>query len=102
MIKYTFQGIILFYTPKGIIMGYPSVTVQQLAQTLKGWRKTRKMTQIEAGSKVGLLPKTISGLESTPAESTVGSLFKLISALDLEVVIQPKSKTFSRPTAGEW
>lgn len=43
-------------------------------------------------SKVGLLPKTISALDSDPRRSSVASLFKLLSTLDLELVLKPKSK----------
>lgn len=65
-------------------------TVAQLAAVLRGHRATRGLTQQQAGARVGLLPKTISAMESDPAGSSVMSLFKLLSALDLELVLQPK------------
>ncbi|MDQ3003554.1 MAG: helix-turn-helix domain-containing protein [Fibrobacterota bacterium] len=64
------------------------LTARQLAQALKGWRKSRRLTQAEAAGRVGLRPKTISALESKPEPSTLGSLFKLLSALELELVIR--------------
>lgn len=70
-------------------------TAAQLAAVLRGRRSTRAQTQKQAGARVGLLPKTISALESDPAGSTVASLLKLLSALDLELVLQPK------PTPGD-
>lgn len=63
----------------------------QLAAVLRGRRDACDLTQKQAGTKVGLLPKTISVLESDPGRSTVASLFKLLSALDVELVLQPKS-----------
>ena len=84
-------------------MEYPIHTARQLGQALKGWRKSRNLTQAEAAGRVGLLPKTISALESDPDPSTVGSLFKLLAALDLELTVRPKPKgpggTVSK---GEW
>ena len=84
-------------------MEYPILTTRQLAQALKGWRKSRKLTQAEAAGRVGLLPKTISALETDPDPSTLGSLFKLLSALDLELVIRAKAKgSAGTPAQGEW
>jgi HTH-type transcriptional regulator / antitoxin HipB len=84
-------------------MEYPILTTRQLAQALKGWRKSRNLTQMEAAGRVGMRPKTISALESQPDPSSLGSLFKLLSALDLELVIRPKSKGSSDATSrGEW
>lgn len=84
-------------------MEYPIRTTRQLAQALKGWRKSRDLTQAEAAGRVGMRPKTISALESEPDPSTLGSLFKLLSALDLELAIRPKSKGSAGTLAkGEW
>lgn len=84
-------------------MEYPILTTRQLAQGLRGWRKSRNLSQAEAAGRVGLLPKTVSALETGPETSTVGSLFKLLSALDLELVIRSKAKgSAGKAAAGEW
>ncbi|MDB5102988.1 MAG: transcriptional regulator, family [Fibrobacteres bacterium] len=84
-------------------MEYPILTTRQLAQSLKGWRKSLDLTQSEAAGRVGMQPKTISALESDPDKSALGSLFKLLSALDLELVIRPKSKgAAGKAATGEW
>jgi HTH-type transcriptional regulator / antitoxin HipB len=84
-------------------MEYTILTTRQLAQALKGWRTNRKLTQADAAGRVGLRPKTISALESKPDSSTLGSLFKLLSALDLELVVRAKSKgTAGKIPKGEW
>lgn len=81
-------------------MNHPIRTTQQLAMVLQGYRKQSGLTQKQAGNKVGLLPKTISRLESNPDDSGIASLFKLLSALDLELLLRPKnSKSASRE---EW
>jgi HTH-type transcriptional regulator/antitoxin HipB len=83
-------------------MKYTAHTPQQLAQVLRGQRKSRGLTQKSAGARVGLLPKTISSLELTPERSSIESLFKLLSALDLELVLRSKSSDTDQPESQEW
>jgi len=64
-----------------------TITPQQLGQVLKAQRKAKGLTQKEAGQTVGLLPKSISKLELDPATASIESLFKLLSALGLELVV---------------
>jgi HTH-type transcriptional regulator/antitoxin HipB len=73
----------------------------QLAAVLRGHRNHRGLTQKEAGLKVGLLPKTVSALESDPGRSSVATLFKLLSALDLELSLQPKDQLSSHTTSSK-
>lgn len=74
-------------------MDYTIHTAQQLAQALRGQRIAKGLTQKTVGAPVGLLPKTVSKLEAEPARSSVDSLFKLLSALDLELVLRSKSSS---------
>lgn len=76
-------------------------TPEQLASVLRGQRQASKLTQKQAAALVGLLPKTISALESDPERGSVGSLYKLLSALGLELVLQPKASTTST-SSSEW
>ncbi len=71
-------------------MKYSVRTTHQLAMILQGCRKQAELSQKQASAKVGMLPKTISALEISPDNCTIASLFKLLSALDLEMVLQPK------------
>ena len=89
----------MFYTLKGILMNYTVHIPRQLGQVLKGQRKSQKLTQKDAARPVGLLPKTVSKLELATETSTIESLFKLLSALQLELVVRPKSQ--ESPTR-EW
>ena len=83
-------------------MEYTVHTPQQLAQALRSQRNSKRLTQKVAGAPVGLLPKTVSALESSPERSSVKSLFKLLSALELELVLRPKSSKPDQPTSSEW
>lgn len=80
----------------------PVVALEQLAAVLRGRRVENGLTQKQAGSRVGLLPKTISALESNPGRNSVASLFKLLSALDLELVLKPKGKPAPTRTDQDW
>ena len=80
-------------------MDTTAYTPSQLGQVLKGQRVSRQLTQREAADTVGLLPKTISRLERATETATVESLFKLLSALQLELVVRSVPQ---ESPAGEW
>ena len=69
---------------------------------IKSERLNRGWTQTEVADAVGLLPKTISGLESVPDRSRIGSLLKLISALGLELVLREKPVPDGRSPTSKW
>jgi HTH-type transcriptional regulator/antitoxin HipB len=80
-------------------MNYTAQTTRQLGQILRGQRKSQKWTQESVGASVGLLPKTVSKLELATESATIESLFKLLSALELEMVIRSKGDS---PRSGDW
>lgn len=73
-------------------LNYHISTPAQLAHTLRDVRKSQKLSQDAAGKLVGLLPKTISSLENHPEAASIDSLLKLLSALDLELIVARKNK----------
>ena len=77
-------------------------TSQQLAKTLKSRRKALKLTQKEAADLVGLLPKTVSALESDPDRCSLESLRKLLAALRLELALAPKAEAADPDRKAEW
>ena len=80
-------------------MNYTAFTPDQLGKVLRGQRKLQMLTQKDAAQAVGLLPKTVSRLELSTETATIESLFKLLSALQLELVVRSKSQ---ESTPGEW
>jgi HTH-type transcriptional regulator/antitoxin HipB len=62
------------------------------------------MTQKTAGSKVGLKQSTVSTIEADAARTSVESLYKLLSALGLELLIRDKQsdRTASSAKTREW
>ncbi|QDE41201.1 transcriptional regulator [Luteibacter pinisoli] len=82
-------------------MPQQSITLpSQLAAALRDQRARLRLTQASAAASVGLLAKTISALESTPERSSIGSLLKLLAALDLQLVLETRGKRSD--TGSEW
>ncbi|AEV29521.1 putative transcriptional regulator [Sphaerochaeta pleomorpha str. Grapes] len=81
-------------------MNYTIHLVQQLGPVLKGIRKKSGMTQKQVAEKVGLLPKTISALESGSPRSTLDSLFTLLSAYGYTIELAQKVE--DSPSAFDW
>ena len=88
-------------------MEYTVTTPSQLGQVLQGCRKQRGLTQRELGARVGLLQKAVSMLETDPSHTSVERLFKLLSALELQIVLRDKRHESTqiqarRKTKAEW
>lgn len=88
-------------------MDYTIATPTQLGKVLAGCRKEQRLTQSGLGARVGLLQKAVSAFESDPSRSSVQRLFRLLSALELELVLRDKrprssQRPTSRPAKAEW
>lgn len=73
-------------------MDYVARTPKQLGPILRSIRAERGLTQKEAGAKVGLKQSTVSAIESDSARTSVDTLYKLLSALELELVVRDKPR----------
>ena len=71
-------------------MDYTTATPAQLGLVLQGRRKQLGLTQHQLGTKVGLAQKAVSLLESNPSRTSVERLFRLLSALELQLVLRDK------------
>ena len=69
---------------------YPIQTPQQLGAVLQGFRKQHGLTQAQVASKVGLLQSAVSELELDSSTASLNRIFKLLAALDLELVVQSR------------
>lgn len=79
-------------------MDYVARTPEQLGQILKSCRVERKLTQQATGTKVGLKQGTVSVIESDAGRTSVETLYKLLSALQLELVLRDRNgERFSTP-----
>lgn len=67
---------------------FPVRTSRQLGAILRGYRRERKLTQKSVGLTAGLRQSALSQLESDPGPSSLDRIFRVLSALDLELVVR--------------
>jgi HTH-type transcriptional regulator/antitoxin HipB len=68
-------------------------TPQQLAEILRSRRKQLKLSQVTLGANNHLRQSTISALENFRTDLRLGTLLDLMAALDLELVVRPRTKS---------
>jgi HTH-type transcriptional regulator / antitoxin HipB len=68
-----------------------SRTQKQLGADLRRYRKTRALSQAQLSLQIDKRQATISNLESE-GTGTLETLFAVLSALDLELVVRHRSK----------
>jgi HTH-type transcriptional regulator / antitoxin HipB len=67
-------------------------TPKQLGAIVRRLRKMQQLTQTELGSRTHLRQATISALESGEAGTQIKTLTDVLTALNLEIIIQERSK----------
>jgi HTH-type transcriptional regulator/antitoxin HipB len=77
---------------------------KELALLVVHQRKKLKLSQAEVGNLVGLKQKTISALENKPGSIQLDTLFRVLSALNLDIKLLVKNEAdeTSAPWKGEW
>lgn len=65
----------------------------QLSAYMKDVRLTQKLSQGKVAGKVGIRQDTVSSFELHPDTTKLETFFKLLSALNLELTIQPRNTT---------
>lgn len=76
---------------------------EQLAIFLKDVRKTKKLPQGLLAEKVGLRQETISKFENSPAKTQIDTLFKILSAMNMELHLETRGeKTRQQGWKEEW
>lgn len=69
----------------------PITSSKTLGKALKQHRKKLALTQSQAGARLNIPQKTISGIESGKAAVRITTLFKYMSALGLEIQLSDRS-----------
>ena len=67
---------------------------RQIGNAIQRVRKQLNWSQRELGEKAGLWQETISKIENGHSDTKVGTLLAVLSALDLELQIAPRSKAW--------
>lgn len=65
-------------------------TSTMLANAIRDQRKALQLTQADAAERVGMKQTTVSGFEQNPDTSKLETLFRLLSALELELHVVPR------------
>lgn len=73
-----------------------------LGSAIKRRRKQLGKTQTEAGEAFKLDQTTISSIENGAQGTRLETLFRLLSALNLEMIIRPKDELGDVSNDGEW
>jgi HTH-type transcriptional regulator/antitoxin HipB len=74
-----------------------------LAQSLKNARAGKQLTQQKTAQQIGIKQSTVSSFENQPDKARIETLFKLLSALELELHVTERDT--EKPTTGwdqEW
>jgi HTH-type transcriptional regulator/antitoxin HipB len=64
-----------------------------LASAVKDQRKLSKQTQTHTAELIGIKQTTVSDFENRPASTKLETLFRILSALDLELHVVKKGDT---------
>jgi HTH-type transcriptional regulator / antitoxin HipB len=96
LLKYTKKRI---FSPMSNLMVSASRSPKQLGADLRRYRKRRKLTQVGLSEQINKRQATISTLEGA-GSGTLETLYAVLAALDLELIIRPRSKT-ERADLGE-
>ncbi len=63
-------------------------TPERLSEVLHDYRRLHKLTQQDVATKAGLKQATVSVIEGNAAHARLATLYRLVGALGLELVIQ--------------
>ncbi len=67
-------------------------TSKQIGDALRRRRRTLNLTQKDLGTKTTLRQATISAIESGEPGTQLRTLFDILAALNLEILIRPRTK----------
>ncbi len=71
-------------------------TPKQLGATLGRRRKELHLTQEALASRIHLRQATISALENSATDTRLGTLFDTLAALNLELVVRPRTRSSAK------
>jgi HTH-type transcriptional regulator/antitoxin HipB len=86
-------------------MNYLLQSPAQLGKHLPSLRNARHLTQAQLGTLVGLDQTRIAKIEANPQRVSVGQLFKILSALGVQLQLLSKeadSEPKAPPATAEW
>lgn len=78
------------------------VSPETLGRALKRQRKGKRLTQTKAGETFRIDQRTVSNIENGTPGTHLETIFRLLAALDLEMVIRSKDALKSKDNSEKW
>jgi HTH-type transcriptional regulator/antitoxin HipB len=78
------------------------VSTESLGLALRAARKRKKLSQKAVGHAVGMEQHTVSKIEKGNPGTGLGTLFRLLSALELDLVVQPRRNPSDDHSGDNW
>lgn len=72
-------------------MPFRASNSRQLGHILRGFRKQLGLSQTQVAERIGLAQNDISRIETGSVSPTTDRLFKILSALELDMTLAPKT-----------
>ncbi len=70
-------------------------TARMLSQVIREFRYQQELSQTDVAKLAATKQATVSVFENNPESTKLDTLFKILTALELEVVVQPRHKKTS-------
>lgn len=67
------------------------LSLNSLGAVIKRQRKAKNLTQTEVGAEINIEQSTLSSVEQGAEGTRLSTLFRILAALDLEMVIRSKN-----------
>ncbi|NJD24479.1 MAG: helix-turn-helix domain-containing protein [Betaproteobacteria bacterium] len=83
-------------------MDYLIKTPAQLGDVMRGQRKSQRLTQQAVGDTVDLPQKAVSLIETNPGPASLERVFRVLSALGLEVVVRQSDVVDPARPSADW
>jgi len=105
LIYIDFMALLIYYSLiinliEGTLMEQLVHSPQSLGAVLQRARKTKHLNQKEAGLPFNIEQSTVASLEKGAPGTRLETLFRMLAALDLEMVIRTRNKTPSTNAEG--
>lgn len=73
-----------------------------LGQILKSTRNQKGLNQHQAGKLVGITQAMISRIETGESNVRIDTLFRLLAALEMEMVVEPRDRSSGLDEGDNW
>jgi HTH-type transcriptional regulator/antitoxin HipB len=73
-----------------------------LGQILKSARNDKGLNQQEAGRLVGITQAMVSRIETGESNARIDTLFRLLAALDMEMIVKPRGMSSNLSEGDNW